>query len=141
MKECDKKVWNNICRSRLNQDAPRPNILPFVEAIKIMVKQADLENRCILNNKGNPIASFQLSEIEIIYKFPKAKRNIDGDWYDSSSNKTNRLAIIKNWYSNCKRLRLSPMGVYKIVILRNPFQILMALFYRLYGMGDAIMFR
>ena len=72
MKECDKKVWTHIQRSRLNQVADRPNILPCVETIMIMVKQANLENRWILNNKEHPIASFQPSEIELGYKFPQA---------------------------------------------------------------------
>jgi len=44
MKECDKKTWVNIRRSRINQVTTRPGISPCAEFIHLMVKKSDLEN-------------------------------------------------------------------------------------------------
>lgn len=105
MKECDKKVWNNIQKSRLNQFVARPKILPCAETIKIMIKQEDFENKWILDNKVHSKASFQPSKIELWYTFLEALQNIDEKWYHSSTNKINKLDLIKNWCSESKRIR------------------------------------
>jgi len=55
--------------------------------------------------------------------------------------KTNKLALIKEWCTDCKRLRLSPTRLYKTKILRRPFQILMVMLCRLYRLKDAMVFR
>jgi len=91
-----------------------PCILPRVETIKVMIKQTDLENRWITNTKGQPIASFQPSSMDICYKFPYAKKNMDVEWYESATKEVNKLALIKNWSVDCKRFKLSTNGLYKI---------------------------
>jgi len=55
--------------------------------------------------------------------------------------KTNKIALIKEWCMDCKRLRLSPTRLYKTKILRRPFQILMVMLCRLHGLKDAMVFR
>jgi len=80
MKECDKKTRVNIRRSNINQVAARMRIFPCVEFIRLMVKKSDLENRWILDHKGQPIASFQPSNLEKRYRFPEAEQYMDEHW-------------------------------------------------------------
>lgn len=68
IKECDLDVWNNISKSIFNQAGARPCILPCAKTIKTMVKQADLENRWIANNKGQPIDSLMQNGLNLLQK-------------------------------------------------------------------------
>lgn len=52
MKECDKKTWANIIRSRINQVYARPGIFLCTEFIRLILKQSDLEKRWIIYHKG-----------------------------------------------------------------------------------------
>jgi len=94
MKDCDRKIWDNIWRSRINQVATIPRFFPCGEFIRVMVKQADLENRWILDHKGQPIASFQPSNLETTYKFLEVEQYMDDNWWEVAS-RTNKLALIK----------------------------------------------
>jgi len=51
--------------------------------------------------------------------------------------KMNKTTLIKEWCIDCKRLRLSPTGVYKTERLRRHFQIMMVMLCKLHWLKDA----
>ena len=96
IKECDKKYWANIIRSRINEVVAKLGIFPCMKFIRLMVKKSDLENHWIIDHKLQPIASFQPSNLETRYRFPEAEQYMDEQWREEAM-KTNKRAFIKEW--------------------------------------------
>jgi len=94
-----------------------------------------------MNTKGHPIASFQPSSLDLCYKFLDAETNMDVEWFDASSKEVNKLALIKSWSIDCKRMREYSNGLYNTKRLQKLFQIIMSLLCRLNRMRDAIVYR
>jgi len=113
IKENDLTVQNNICKSRINQEGARPCIMPCEGIIKIVIKQTDTDNRWVMNTKGQLIASFQPSSLNLCYKFLDVENNMDVEWFETTVKEVNKLTLIKSWSIDCKRLTASSNGLYK----------------------------
>jgi len=92
--------------------------MPYANIIKIIIKQEDTDKRWVKNTKGQPITLFQLSSLNLCYKYLNAENNLDVDWFETFVKEINKLALMKIWSIVCKIMRSSSYGLYKTKILR-----------------------
>jgi hypothetical protein len=90
------QIFKNIQRSGLHRVASHVAVFPCVDAIVWILKHVDLENRYILNARGDPIASFQVVDLEKYYHLEKGTQKLDEELLSGFKHKEKDL--FKIWY-------------------------------------------
>jgi hypothetical protein len=98
----------------------------------------DLGNRCILNAKEDPIASFQASNLAKYYHLEKGTRSLDDELLNKFLHKAKEL--FKIWYKPNRTFKLIPSSKYLTIVLRAPYQYIVVMLCRLCGEQDASKF-
>jgi hypothetical protein len=90
------RIFNNIRKSKLHRVVAHPPVLPCTDAIAWIIEHVDLQNRYILNARGDPIASFQAADLAKYYHLEKGPQKLDEDFLSKFPYKGNDL--FKIWY-------------------------------------------
>jgi len=81
--------------------------MPSENIIMIIIKQTYIDNRWVMNTKGQPIASFQPSSLDLCYKFLEAEKNMNTECFETYFKEVNKISLIKSCSIDCKRLGAS----------------------------------
>ena len=129
---------NNIRKSKLHKVASHPPVLPCADAIAWIIEHVGLQNRYILNARGDPIASFQASDLAKYYHLEKGPQQLDGDLLSKFPYKGNEL--FKIWCKPDIVFKHKRSGNYPTTELKTPYQYIVAVLCRLYGKKNASKF-
>jgi hypothetical protein len=132
------QIFNNIRKSKLHRVATHPSVLPCADAIVWIIEHVDLQNRYILNVRGDPIASFQEADLAKYYHLEKGPQQLDGDLLSKFPYKGNDL--FKIWCKPDIIFKHRRSGNYPTTKLKTPYQYIVAMLYRLYGKKNASKF-
>jgi hypothetical protein len=132
------QIFSNIRKSKLHRVAARPPVLPCADAVSWIVEHVDLQNRYILNAIGEPIASFQGSNLAKYYHLKKGLQQLDGDLLTKFPYRGDDL--FKLWCKPDVVLKHRHSGNYPIADLKSPYQYIVAMLCRLYGKKNSSTF-
>jgi hypothetical protein len=132
------RIFNNIRKSKLHRVAAHPPVLPCADAIAWIIEHVDLQNRYILNARGEPIASFQAADLAKYYHLEKGPQKLDEDLLSKFPYKGNDL--FKIWYKPDIVFKHRRSGNYPTTELKTPYQYIVAMLCRLYGKKNASKF-
>jgi hypothetical protein len=132
------RIFKNIRRSELHRVAAHPAVLPCADAIAWIIEHVDLQNRYILNARGEPIASFQASDLAKYYHLENGTQKLDVELLNKFPYKANDL--FKIWCKPDVVFKHSQSGNYPTTGLKAPYQYIVAMLCRLYGKKDASKF-
>jgi len=105
-------------------------VFSYANSIAWILKHIKLENRYIYNARGDPIVSFEPTDLEKCYHLEKGTRNLDYEliiWF-----KRIDKYLVYIWYKLYKQFKLRLTGGYPTTTLRNPYQYMVAMLCRLY---------
>jgi hypothetical protein len=132
------QIFNNIWKSKLHRLAACPPVLPCADAVSWIVEHVDLQNRCILTVIGEPIASFQGSDLASYYHLKKGLQQLDRDLLTKFPYKGDDL--FRLWCKPDVVLKHIRSANYPTTDLKTPYQYIVALLCRLYGKKNASTF-
>jgi hypothetical protein len=131
----DLKIFRNIRKLKLYKVAVHTTIFPCVESISWIVRHVKLYTKYILNSREHPITSFEASTIASRYHLDKGKRSMDENIIKKFPLKSKDL--LKAWYNPNKLFKSMPSSEYPNNLFRMPYQYVVVMIYRLYGVPDA----
>nr|ADE77593.1 unknown [Picea sitchensis] len=132
------RIFKNIWRSELHRVAAHPSVLPCADTIAWIIEHVDLQNRYILNTRGEPIASFQGSDLAKYYHLENGTQKLDDELLNKFPYKANDL--FKIWCKPDVVFKHRQSRNYPTTGLKAPYQYIVAMLCRLYGKKDASKF-
>ena len=66
-----------VSNSFLQRIATRPKILPYIDIVKWIIDNLDIEDRNFLTSRGKMIGSFKAKYLKIMYHIPDPKKVCD----------------------------------------------------------------
>jgi hypothetical protein len=133
--DLDLKIFKNIKKSKLHRVEAHTTIFPCANTISWKVRHVDLGNRYILNANGDPMISFQASNISSYYHLEKGDLSLDEYLIKKFSLKAKDL--FKLWYNPGNSFKIRASGKYSTSSLRTSYQYIVAVLYRVYGEHDS----
>jgi len=77
-------------------------IMPYIEMFDWRIKHPDIYTKKITNDEGRYIASFEASNMETYYKYPKGELYMTNAWVGEFSRMKYYQKIINKWWASCR---------------------------------------